>query len=477
MRVFWTIVYAGDTRIAIPSPLVGVHCMNHVRIIVAVAVAVAIVCLCGASSLHAQHWPRFRGPNGSGVGQGQIPAPWAEKNIAWKIQLPGSGHGSPVVWGDRIFLQVAQLKGSDANVAQPKAQPNNAKGKRKKPRGAIGKPGEQMVLCINARDGKTLWSVAWPFKSYKTHRNNSFASSTPAVDADRVYTLWTHDGANVDLIALDHNGKAQWRVKIGTFKGGHGHGMSPIVYKNMVIVGHDNDGDSFLLAFDVQTGKPLWKIARKSKRTTYSTPCVFEHKNKAQLIFTNWTHGMTGIEPKTGTVLWDKDVFGHPHVERAIASPIVFGDTVIATCGFTTLDKHCVVLRPGEHSKGDAPEVWRTKREVPHIPSPIVVDGKLFLWSDRGIVSCFDPTTGKAIWAERGGRGGFYSSPVSDGTRVFNISDDGQVFAVDAAEKFNAVDVFNLNEQVRATPAIAHGNMYVRTFGHLLCVTGNASAQ
>ena len=259
--------------------------------------AILLGCLVVSNSLTAENWPRFRGPNGSGISADAIPVEWKDSNFQWKTALPATGHGSPVVWGDKIFLLCADQK----NAART-------------------------VVCVSAKDGAILWKHTHAADKHKHHKQNSFASSTPAVDAGGVYFSWGTPEA-LTLMATSHDGAVKWKANLGPVKGGHGFGASPMIWRDSIILNNDQDGASSLLALDKLTGILKWKTPRQSKRLTYSTPCVYgiEGRND-ELIFTNWHHGITGIDAETGQVKWENDVFGKPAKERAIGSPILAGD-------------------------------------------------------------------------------------------------------------------------------------------------------
>ena len=237
----------------------------------------------------AQEWSRFRGPNGSGVSSATtIPVRWTEKDHLWKVKLPGVGHSSPVLWGDRIFLTSGEEES-----------------------------GKRFVICLRATDGGRLWTRELPGERHGKHADNSFASATPAVDASHVYLSWATPKEYI-VQALDHDGKDVWRVDLGPFKSGHGFGSSPIVHDDLVIVANDQDGKSSLVALDRQTGKTRWQVARQCK-ASYATPVVYQPKGKpAELILTSWELGITSIDPKTGQKNWEQDIFSKGHVETGI---------------------------------------------------------------------------------------------------------------------------------------------------------------
>lgn len=397
------------------------------------------ISLCFATVLHAENWPRFRGPNGAGIAKDAIPVDWKKNNFKWKTALPGVGHGSPVVWEGIVFLLCANK--------------NN---------------GERTTAAIAADSGKLLWKTDFDAVVHKHHKQNSFASSTPAVDESTVYFSWGTP-AQLSLVAMGHDGKLKWRADLGPVKGGHGFGASPIIYGNLIILNNDQDGESSLIALDKSTGAVKWKTPRQSKRLTYSTPCLFQAAGREpELIFTNWHHGITGINPANGKVTWENDVFGKPAKERAIGSPIIAGNLVIGTCGFVTKLKHVVALKP-EGAK--MTEVWRIEKSVPHIPTPILLGKKLFLWNDQGIVTCVEAATGKIRWSERAIRSGkFLGSPVAANGKIYCAESNGKIVVIRGDGKYGVLAVNDLNEKCHTTPAISDGMMFVRTYENLIAI-------
>ena len=412
------------------------------------ALLAALVCILTAGSAHAsENWPRFRGPNGAGGADFSIPPAWEKSSFRWEVALDENGHGSPAVWGDLVFLNSAADKGKT-----------------------------RKVICIDARAGKVNWTRSYPSKTHKTHRFNSFASSTPALDAKKVYSVWGHS-TELKVCAHSHAGKLLWEKDLGGVKGGHGFAVSPIVFEDLLIVPNDQEkGGGAHYALDCSTGEIRWKVPRASKRLTYSTPCIFTSpKGKPELIFTNWWLGFTSLEPNTGRKLWELSVFGRPHSERAISSPIVAGDVVLGVCGFPTLDKHLVAIRPASASAdGKAREVWRMEETMPHIPSPLLSGNRLYLWADNGVITCVRPQTGEQVWKARveGVKDTFFGSPVRAGSTIFCVSAFGKVVAIADGDEFRQLGVTDLNQVCRSTPALANGDLYLRTAERLICIRG-----
>ncbi len=391
----------------------------------------------------AQEWTRFRGPNGSGVSRAStVPVRWTEKDYNWKVELPGVGHSSPVLWGARIFL----TSGEEAT-------------------------GKRLVLCLRTSDGSRLWTREFTGERHGKHADNSFASATPVVDAHRVYVSWATPKEYV-VLALTHDGKDVWRVDLGPFRGGHGFGTSPIVHEDLLIVPNDQDGRSSLVGLESATGKVRYTVPRRSK-TSYATPCVYQPKGQpAELILTSWEHGITSLDPKTGQINWESDIFSKGHVETPIGSPVVAGDLVLGTCGWLGVKKEVVAIRPGARGTGDRPAVvYRIDRAAPLVTTPLVKDDLLFLWSDEGMVTCADAQSGVVHWRERV-NGSFYGSPVCAGKHVYCMSRDGDLVVLAASRHYEQVGRQPLGEGSHSTPAIAGGVMYLRTFSHLIAIGG-----
>jgi outer membrane protein assembly factor BamB len=369
-----------------------------------------------------------------------LPLQWTEKNIAWKVKLPGVGHSSPVVWGERIFV----TSGDD-------------------------KTGTRIALCLRTGDGKLVWKRELAGPRHGRHADNSFASASPAADVRQVYFCWASPQDYL-IVALDHDGKEAWRVDLGPFKSGHGFGASPIVHEDQLIVADEQDGKSFLVALDTTTSNCRWKIPRRSK-AGFATPCVFRPVGRAaELIFTSWEHGITAIDPRSGKTCWEAEVFSRGHLETPIASPIVSKDLVLGTCGWLGVKYETVAVRPYPAAgKGPPPTLYRMERTPPLVPTPLVKDDMLFLWNDRGIVTCVNVSTGEKYWSERV-PGSYYASPVCAGRGLYGVSREGDVIVLAAAKRFQLLARNPLGEASHSTPAIAGNRMFVRTFSYLLCV-------
>jgi len=330
---------------------------------------------------------------------------------------------------------------------------------------------ERIVVCLDTNTGRELWKQTFEVTPpKKIHKKNSFASSTPAVDADHVYVAWGVT-QQLNLLALSHDGKLVWKVDLGPFKGGHGFAVSPIVHEDLVILPNDQDGKSSLVAVDRHSGELRWTTPRNSKRTSYGTPCVYQPPGrKAELIFTDWTHGITAVDPGTGQISWEAGVFDTTTKQRAIGSPVIAGELVFGTCGFVTAAKRAVAVRPG--TSGQVKTVLQIDRQVPHIPTVLAHRQRLYMWSDQGIVSCIRIEDGKVVWTKRIG-GNFFGSPVCVNDRLYSINDQGTVVVLAASDSFEELARNELHESCQSTPAVSGGAMYIRTVSHLISIGGD----
>lgn len=388
-----------------------------------------------------QEWTRFRGPNGTGRSDAtSVPVQWTEADLNWKVKLPGIGHSSPVLWGDKIFLT-----------------------------SAMEETATRLVICLRASDGGLEWKKEYPSQVHEKHIRNSFASATPCVDEERVYVCWSTP-VEYTLVALDHQGNQAWHANLGAFESQHSCGTSPIVVGDLVILNNDQDGPSSLVALDRRTGKTAWEVKRRTEKVAYSTPCLYEPSGgPRQLIFNSWAHGITSIDPATGKTLWE---MGELFDKRTVSSPVEVAGLIIGTCGSGGGGNYVVAVRPGSSDPAKEPEeVYRISNSAPYVPTPVSRNDLLFLWSDQGVVTCVDGATGKTVWLHRVG-GAYSGSPVCVGGKLYAIAEDGVVYVIDADREFEMLATNPLGEASRSTPAVAGGRMYLRTYSHLTSVGG-----
>lgn len=400
-----------------------------------------------ASVLHGQEWTRFRGPDGQGISQAKtIPVKWAQNDYAWKVELPGTGHSCPVVWGNKVFVTSGDQKA------------------------ALG-----ILLALSASDGEVLWQKQYKLPSYPVNRLNSYATATPAVDADYVYVLWPTTKETI-LVALDHSGEELWKRTFEGVRCQHGAGSSPIVAGDIVVftIEHEadtNDMDSAWIAVDRRTGQTRWRLPRQTNpKTSYSTPCVYSPASRApQLIFSSLAHGISSVDPETGAVLWEmKSAF----ISRVISSPVIADGLVIGTCGDAGVGKRLIAIRPGTGKSTRPAEAYKIDNSTaPYIPTSLAKADLLFTFSDRGYVSCLRSSNGQQLWREKAAAK-FYGSPVWVDGRLYCIAANGDVVVIRAGPTYELLAVNPLGEQSQATPAVAGERMYLRTYSHVFAVGG-----
>ncbi len=403
-----------------------------------------------AGVVQGQEWTRFRGPNGQGISPARtMPVKWTERDYNWRVKLPGGGHGSPVIWEDKVFVTCE----------------------------APQSPGG-MLLALDVSDGHTLWSARYKLTAYRHHADNSLATSTPVVDAERIYVLWqTSD--EVILASLDHDGWPIWRRDFPGVYSRFGPGPSPALFDDLVVFSHEHWGSgpeggkhqSTWVALDCNTGQTRWTTKRDNTEISYSTPCIYSPDgHEPQLIFTSWSHGVTGLEPQTGKVIWE---VASALPARVVSSPVIAGDLLIGTCGKGGAGLQLAAVRPG---LADNPEqaglVYKlTGKSAPYVPTPLAKDGLLFTFHDQGDVSCLRMETGQVLWCEKPG-GRFYGSPIWVDGLLYCINRAGDVVVMKAAATYELLAVNSLGEKSQATPAVADGRMYLRTYSHLISIGG-----
>jgi outer membrane protein assembly factor BamB len=422
----------------------------------------------------SEEWPRFRGPNGSGVsGETRIPVPPDGAALRWTVDLPGIGHGSPVIREGRLFVLCAteaSVKGKGKKKGKSAAAPAS-------PDGEATAPAAQrwMPLCLSTKDGSVLWRDELSGDGFSGHRFNSPASTTPAVDDKRVVFTWG-TAERLSMTAYSPAGKRLWESDLGPIAGGHGFAASPVLLGDLVILNNDQEDEKGnLLAVDANTGEVRWSVPRRSKRISYAVPCVIRRGDRDLLVFTNWTHGFTVIDARDGSLVSEQSVFKQETNERAISSPVVYRDLVIGTCGFTANPKHCVAMRIDE--AGQLSEAWRVERNVPHIPSVLVVGERCYLWDDAGVVTCLEAATGRELWKGRvpGVQGPCMGSPVSDGHTLCGVDESGNLHAIAAGAALKPLGSRPLGDLCRSTPAFGDGAMFIRTYHRLFALEGGTS--
>lgn len=447
-------------------------------------------------SLLAEDWPQFRGPGGTGISSStNLPVEFGPaKNVVWQTPLPG-GHSSPVLAGQHIFLTAFEDK-------------------------------KLFTLCLDRASGKVLWRQEAPrdrFESYQP--TNSPASPTPATDGRHVYVFFGDFG----LLAYTVEGKEVWRLPMGPFNNVNGHGSSPILADGKLVLICDQDTDSFLIAVDQKSGRVAWKVSRPEVTRGYATPAVFRPKKGAAELIVPGAYQVVAYALDSGEKLWW--VRGMAWQLKSV--PLIDGD-VIYVNGWETggdteqpptipdfegiLEKHDANrdgrLTPGEiperlspdedlnrdgylnkqewdfhrlrrtaqnnivairhGGRGDLTEtnvLWRYRKSLPNVPSPLLYQNVLYLVKDGGVVTTLNPKTGQVIKQARlpGATENYWASPVAADGKVFMVSAAGKVSVLRASGNWEVLALNDLGEDCFATPAIADGKIYLRTRTRLYC--------
>jgi outer membrane protein assembly factor BamB len=424
----------------------------------------------------ARNWPAFRGDNAAGNGDGQgAVVEWdvdTKQNITWKTPIPGISNASPIVWGDRVFV-VTAISSAGNNSFKPGLYGDVA-------------PVEDVsehswkLYCLDKKTGKVLWErIAFTgAPKVKRHPKSSQANSTPVTDGKRVVAVFGSIGL---LAAWDMDGKPLWTEQIGVIDSGWffdpeyqwGHSSSPIIYGDTVIVQADQQKKSYIAAYNLNTGKQVWRTERDDEIPTWGTPALFRADGKDQMV-TNGTK-VRGYDPKTGKLLWTLA----PNSEVTVGTPVVGEGLVFVTGGYPPV-RPIYAVKPtaaGEitltKEKNTNESIAWSNDQGTYIPSPIFYEGVLYTCGNNGILSAYDAKTGERIYRSRiGGGGSFVASPVAADGRLYLASEEGDIYVVRAGRTYEELAKNEMKEVIVGTPAVSDGFIIVRTLGHLYGVSG-----
>ena len=436
--------------------------------------ALALACFFSTTAL-AQNWPAFRGLNAAGVADGHpAPVKWnatTGEGVLWKTPIPGVAVSSPIVWGERVFVSTAVSSDPKAGIRTGQygdVEPLND-----------ASPHSWKLYALDRRSGKVVWERVAHEGTPKTkrHPKSSQASATPVTDGQRVIVSFGSEG----LYAYDFNGKQLWKRDLGVLNAGWfydpdyewGIGSSPIIWKNHVIVQCDIQKNSFIAAFDVASGEPVWRTPRE-EIPSWSTPTIFESFGRAELV-TQATGFTRGYNPSTGEELWRYS----GNSEIAIPTPIVGPGIVIVTNGYRAVQP-IMAIRPGakgditlkgEETKSEA-IAWSSKRGGPYIPTPVIYGDHLYILQGNGVVAAHDVRTGQRVYQERlvATGGSFSASPVAADGKLYFASEDGDMYVVKAGPTFEILATNPIGEIIMSSPAISEGVLFVRGLKNVFAI-------
>lgn len=428
--------------------------------------------LCLFTSLsYAQNWVGFRGNNASGVADGfKTATVWDTQkstNVVWKTPVPGLGHASPVIWGNKIFLLTAISEASDVTF-------------KAKDRG-IGLANDNAkhtwkIYCIDKKSGKVLWEqtshVGVPRS--KRHVKASQANPTPATDGRYVVALMNSEG----LFCYDLNGKLIWKQDLGILNPGlnddpnseWGQSSSPIIYKDLVIVQSDGHKQSFIAAYNLKDGKQVWRVER-NEITSWSTPTIYESKMRTEMISIGGKY-IYGYDPLTGKELWR---FSDDNTEVKQQAPVIANDLIIVAGGYPPGRKFYAFRAGGngDISLKDGHKndflAWQAVKGSSYTPTPIFYGDYLYMCGDAGVLSAYNVKTGELIYQQRL-PSSFSASPVAADGKLYLPSEDGDMFVVKVGAKFELLATNVMGEPLMATPAISEGVLYIRSVNHIFAV-------
>jgi outer membrane protein assembly factor BamB len=435
----------------------------------------AVAALAGGLDGSQPHWPTFRGPQAGGVAESQNPPThWSvpnNQNVRWKTPIPGLGHSSPVVWGERLFVTTAV---SDRAAPLEVGLSGDIRSVDERV------PHRWQVFCLSTRDGRILWqrTVREGIPTFKRHPKSSHANPTPATDGSRVVVFFGSEG----LFCFDLEGRPLWDKNFGPLDSGFfefpraqwGFASSPVLHAGAVLVQCDAQPNSFLAALDARDGRQLWRTPRQDV-PAWSTPTVVRHAGRTQVVVNGFRH-IGGYDFHTGRELWRLDGGGDIPVPTPIfAHGLIFitgahgpRDPIYAIRAEATGD---ISLPEGQRT--NAFIVWSTPRGGNYMQTPIVVGDHLYCCSDAGVLACYDARTGQQLYRERlggGGAGGFTASPVAAAGRLYCTSERGTVYVVRAGERFEVLATNALGETCLATPAVADDALFFRTRHHVVAI-------
>lgn len=408
-------------------------------------------------------WPQWRGPLGTGAApQSNPPVEWSEtKNVRWKVALPGKGHSTPIVWGERIFLTTAVPYGETLPPKHSTA-PGTHDGV------PVTQRHEFVVLAINRRNGKVLWqkTVHQKLPHEGGHYTGSLASNSAVTDGKHVFASFGSHG----LYCLSMDGTVNWQKHFGEMQTKHGHGesASPVLHGDLVFINWDHDGPCFVAAFDKATGQQRWKVDR-DEETSWSSPIMVENDGQVLLIVAG-TNRVRAYEPATGKVIWECGGLS----SNIVATPVSGAGMLFAGSSY---EKKALLAIRLDQAAGDITGTnriaWTRNRGTPYVPSPLLYgDSLYFLTHYQGILSRVDAVTGVDNPGpfRLGSMGNIYASPVAGGGRVYVTDLDGKTIVISHGDKPQVLAVNVLDEEFAASAAIVGRELFLRGKTYLYCI-------
>ena len=443
--------------------------MQRKLILLTIAVAIAQATIADDLRDPAAHWPNWRGPYYSGAADGNPPIEWsADKNIRWQVEIPGYGHATPIVWGDRIYVQTAieMDTGDDAVDGEDGAAEGGRGTARPK------KPTRFVLLALNRADGSVVWektlSDGVPHET--GHSTASQASNSPVTDGGHIFAYFGSRG----LYCLDMNGKEVWKKDFGEMqtRNEFGEGSSPALHGDTLVVVWDHEGQSFIVALDKNTGEERWRKDR-DEQTNWSTPVVVAANGKPQVVVAA-ANQVRGYNLESGEILWQCSGM----TRNVIPTPVYDDRLIYCTSGFrgTALLAVRYADARGEIDRASAMAWVYDGKGTPYVPSPVLYKDMLyFVRENRATVSCVDAKTGRAHYDN--GRieeiRGVYASLVAAGDHIYVAGLDGKTAVVKAGPTFEVLAINELDDSFAASPVIVGDTLLLRGEHTLYCIAAD----
>jgi len=434
--------------------------------------AIAAAILAGLDGMHVaaqsvdtrRNWPQWRGPEANGVSStANPPLEWSEtRNIKWKVEIPGRGHATPVVWGDRLFVLTAVPVGLQGDAQHA-------------PRGGLTPRGVHkfVVLAIDRGTGRTVWErVAAEQEPHEAGHtdNSSWASSSPITDGESVFAYFESFG----LYAYDMNGTLRWKKDLGDkrMRNQFGEGSTPVLHGNTLVIVWDHlNGQSFITALDKRDGRELWRVPRE-EIDTWATPLVLDVNGRPQVIVPAMRRNRA-YDLATGAVVWESDGL----TMNPIPSPVYGDGLVFLMSGFQGNDLKAIRVADAHGNIDGTPHVvWTFDRDTPYVPSPVLVDGVLyFLKTNSGILSAFDAKTGKPHFQNQrlDGVPNVFASPAAAQGRIYIAGREGTTIVIRSGPTYQVLAKNTLDDGFDASPVLVDNELFLRGQKYLYCIAGN----
>jgi len=441
------------------------------------SLAATVVLLASISSARGQspialaNWGQWRGPLGTGASpQGNPPTEWSEtKNVQWKVPIPGHGTSTPVIWGDKVFVQTALSARSSAGSSSAKGDAPAKKGK-----GGFGgappptEPYRFVLMCLDRNTGKTLWEKVCreqvPHEGFRPG-DGSFAAASAITDGQSVFAFFGSRG----LFCFDMSGALKWEKDLGDqeTRNDFGEGATPALHGNTIVVPWDHEDEDFVVALDKRSGDELWRQPR-DEPTGWATPLIVEHGGSPQVI-TIGTNRTRSYDLASGRQIWETEGL----TANVIPTPVAAGGVAYVTSGFRGSKLLAIKLGATGDITGTPAVLWRLDQDTPYVPSPLLSGQRLYFFkSNNNILTCLDAASGKPHYSAQriDGLGTVYPSPVAAAGRVYLTDRRGKTVVIKDANQLEVLATNSIAEPIDASPAVVGKQMFLRSHSSLYCI-------